>query len=128
MPKTEPANAIDAQIGRNISRRRVRIGLSQSRLAAACGISFQQVQKYEAGTNRVAASRLYVIARTLEVAPADLMPSPGWEAAPDTSAAALERLSGLLAQIKPLVAEALTTAERPHSIARAALNQKGDER
>lgn len=112
MPKTETANAIDAHIGRNIARRRTRMGLSQSRLAQACGISFQQVQKYEAGTNRVAASRLYVIARTLEIAPADLLPSPEWETAPDLAGDALERLSGLLGQIAPLVAEGIKTAGR----------------
>lgn len=112
MPKIDPANAIDVQIGRNIARRRKSMGLSQTALADACGISFQQVQKYEVGTNRVACSRLYVIARTLEIAPADLMPSPEWEAAPDTTGPALERLTGLLAQIKPLAAEALKIAEQ----------------
>ena len=117
MPKTEPANAIDVQIGRNIARRRKSRGLSQSALGQEIGISFQQVQKYETGANRVAASRLYVIARTLEIAPADLMPSPEWEAVPDTTGPALERLSGLLAQIKPLVDDALKTAGRPHTAA-----------
>lgn len=112
MPKTETANAIDAQIGRNIARRRTSMGLSQSALAHACGISFQQVQKYETGTNRVAASRLYVIARTLQIAPADLLPSAEWEATPDTSGAALQELAGLLDQLQPLLAKALKSVGR----------------
>lgn len=110
MPKTETANAIDAQIGRNIARRRVIMGLSQSALAHSCGISFQQVQKYEAGTNRVAASRLYVIARTLKTSPGDLIPPMEWAATPDTSGEALEELSGLLAQVRPLLDRAIKTA------------------
>lgn len=110
MPKTETANAIDAQIGRNIARRRMAMGLSQSALAASCGISFQQVQKYEVGTNRVAASRLYVIARKLECAPGDLIPSPEWETTPDLTGAALDECARLLSQVQPAIEAALRAA------------------
>jgi len=110
MPRTETGSAIDAQIGRNIARRRAAMGLSQSALASSCGISFQQIQKYETGTNRVAASRLYAIARTLEVAPGDLMPSPEWDMTPDPSGAALDECARLLSQVQPALEKALRVA------------------
>jgi transcriptional regulator with XRE-family HTH domain len=56
---------VDAQIGRNIRKRRIELGLSQTELAEACGVTFQQVQKYENGFNRVAAARLWQFAAVL---------------------------------------------------------------
>jgi DNA-binding XRE family transcriptional regulator len=50
--------AVDTHIGQKIRARRILLGLSQTELADAAGISFQQIQKYEKGTNRVGASRL----------------------------------------------------------------------
>jgi transcriptional regulator with XRE-family HTH domain len=50
--------------------RRVLLGMSQEKLGEALGLTFQQVQKYEKGTNRIGASRLQQIARTLDVPPA----------------------------------------------------------
>jgi transcriptional regulator with XRE-family HTH domain len=58
-------DALDAAIGRNICIQRIEAGLSQTTLAAALGVSFQQVQKYEKGVNRVAGGRLMHIAREL---------------------------------------------------------------
>jgi len=61
------ANAIDKRIGERVKARRLEIGMSQERLADLLGITFQQVQKYERGVNRIAASRLFAIARALEL-------------------------------------------------------------
>ena len=58
---------IDLHVGRRMRQRRTLLGLSQERLAEALGLTFQQVQKYERGSNRVSASRLYELGRVLEV-------------------------------------------------------------
>lgn len=60
------ANAIDRKIGQRVRSRRLEIGMSQERLAELLGITFQQVQKYEKGVNRIAASRLFDIAAALQ--------------------------------------------------------------
>lgn len=59
-------NPIDVHVGNRIRLRRTLLGLSQERLADALGLTFQQVQKYERGSNRVSSSRLYDLARTLD--------------------------------------------------------------
>ena len=60
------ANAIDRKLGQRVRSRRLEIGMSQERLAELLGVTFQQVQKYEKGVNRIAASRLWDIAAALE--------------------------------------------------------------
>ena len=66
--QTKPrATDADAQIGRRLRERRVTMGLSQTELASAVGVTFQQMQKYERGTNRVSASRLFALAGALGV-------------------------------------------------------------
>jgi transcriptional regulator with XRE-family HTH domain len=60
-------NPIDMHVGRQIRQRRTALGISQEQLARVLGVSFQQVQKYERGVNRVGASRLYDLARALDV-------------------------------------------------------------
>lgn len=60
-------NPIDAHVGTRIRLRRAILGLSQEKLAEELGITFQQVQKYERGLNRVGASRLWHLARILGV-------------------------------------------------------------
>ncbi len=62
------ATDVDEYVGRRLRRRRVELGLSQSQLGGDLGISFQQIQKYENGTNRVSAGRLYAAAQYLGVA------------------------------------------------------------
>ena len=61
--------AVDTHIGQKIRARRTLLGLSQTELAEAAGISFQQIQKYEKGTNRVGASRLQQFSEALGVPP-----------------------------------------------------------
>jgi len=61
------ANAVDAYISARIRERRLEINMTQDDLGKALGISFQQIQKYEKGVNRVSASRLYEICKILNV-------------------------------------------------------------
>jgi transcriptional regulator with XRE-family HTH domain len=61
------ANSIDKKIGQRVRSRRLEIGMSQERLAELLGVTFQQVQKYEKGVNRIAASRLHDIASSLDM-------------------------------------------------------------
>ena len=67
MAATKRFGKVDAHVGRRVRERRLALGLSQDKLGNALGISFQQVQKYEVGTNRVAAGRLWDMAKILEV-------------------------------------------------------------
>ncbi len=58
---------MDIHVGQRIKVRRSLLGLSQEKLAEAVGITFQQIQKYERGTNRVSAGRLFDLSKVLEV-------------------------------------------------------------
>ena len=58
---------IDAHAGRRLRQRRTLLGMSQTTLGDVLGLSFQQVQKYENGTNRISASRLFNLSRVLDV-------------------------------------------------------------
>ena len=66
MPKKQ-ANPIDVQVGNRVRIRRMLIGMSQERLGDLLGLTFQQVQKYEKGVNRIGAGRLYEVSRILNV-------------------------------------------------------------
>ncbi|MDV6329872.1 helix-turn-helix transcriptional regulator [Asticcacaulis sp. 201] len=65
MPKS--VDPVDAHVGGRVRNRRKFLGLSQTALAEAIGLTFQQVQKYEKGNNRISASKLYDVAKTLRV-------------------------------------------------------------
>lgn len=58
---------VDVHVGARIRHRRHMTGMTQEQLAAAVGIKFQQIQKYESGANRCSASRLYDIARAMDI-------------------------------------------------------------
>jgi transcriptional regulator with XRE-family HTH domain len=60
-------NPIDVHVGQRVRQRRTLLGMSQERLGRALGLTFQQVQKYERGANRVGASRLFEMACILDV-------------------------------------------------------------
>lgn len=85
-------NEVDREIGRRIKQRRTDLGLNQQSLAQQIGVSYQQVQKYENGTDRVGASRLYAISSALHCDIADFFEAQGqfretgaeYEAAIDT--------------------------------------------
>jgi len=66
MAKKAP-NPIDKYVGSRVRMRRMMLGMSQEKLGNALGLTFQQVQKYEKGTNRIGASRLQQIAQILQV-------------------------------------------------------------
>jgi len=85
VPKKQ-ANPIDVQVGNRVRIRRMLIGMSQERLGDLLGLTFQQVQKYEKGVNRIGAGRLFEMARILNV-PVDFFyegvnsaPRPGGDA------------------------------------------------
>ena len=65
--KESKPSRIDVHVGLRIRLRRTLLGMSQERLGEALGLTFQQVQKYERGANRVGASRLFDLARVLDV-------------------------------------------------------------
>ncbi|MGA3307258.1 MAG: helix-turn-helix transcriptional regulator [Xanthobacteraceae bacterium] len=66
MAKKAP-NPVDKHVGSRVRMRRMMLGMSQEKLGNALGLTFQQVQKYEKGTNRIGASRLQQISNTLQV-------------------------------------------------------------
>lgn len=66
MAKKAP-NPIDKHVGSRVRMRRMMLSMSQEKLGDALGLTFQQVQKYEKGTNRIGASRLQQIAQILQV-------------------------------------------------------------
>src|SRR5690606_42052795 len=68
MTKKTP-NPVDVFVGSRVRLRRLMIGMSQEALADRLGVTFQQVQKYEKGTNRISASRLQAIADVFRVPP-----------------------------------------------------------
>jgi transcriptional regulator with XRE-family HTH domain len=70
----EGPDPIDVAVGLRIRQLRKARGMSQENLGDALGITFQQIQKYERGTNRVSASMLVKTARTLNVAPTAILP------------------------------------------------------
>ena len=92
-PAPKTPRPVDVEVGRRIKMRRQALGMSQEKLGEALGITFQQIQKYEKGTNRVGASRLAVIATTLNVSPAYFFPDAkeGESPAPHPHTAILDR-------------------------------------
>jgi transcriptional regulator with XRE-family HTH domain len=64
---TKAPNPVDKYVGSRVRMRRIMLGMSQEKLGEALGLTFQQVQKYEKGTNRVGASRIQQIAEILQV-------------------------------------------------------------
>ena len=72
-PSTKAPDPMEIALGAAVRIRRRTIGLSQEALAEQCGVSFQQIQKYENGANRISFSRLVQIARALKCRVVDLM-------------------------------------------------------
>lgn len=108
---TKTPNPIDRHVGSRLRLRRVMLGMSQEKLGEAVGLTFQQIQKYEKGINRIGASRLQQLSRTLDVPPAYFFEgAPAFElpsgAAPGRFEAAEEP--------KAYAAEFLSTAEGLH--------------
>ncbi|WP_304273895.1 helix-turn-helix domain-containing protein [Caulobacter segnis] len=70
MPSGPSPHPVDQHVGAKIRLRRKVLGLSQAKLAQGVGLTFQQVQKYERGSNRISASMLYRVAALLHTSPA----------------------------------------------------------
>jgi transcriptional regulator with XRE-family HTH domain len=64
---SEAPHPTDVQVGRRLRQRRTLLGISQERLGELLGVTYQQVQKYERGANRIGSSRLHEISRILDV-------------------------------------------------------------
>lgn len=81
------SDSVDAHVGSRVRLRRTLLGLSQTNLADKLGLTFQQVQKYERGHNRIGAGRLYKLSQVLDVPVSFFFDDMG-EMIPQTSAAA----------------------------------------
>lgn len=123
MTKAGPENPraprdLDREVGRRIRSTRHAAGISQTALADAIGVTFQQVQKYEKGVNRVAIGTLVAIAETLG-APLDSLIPRGGAGAPETAPAIdTAQLVEVSAQLTPARRKKLLT------LARALLQQQ----
>ncbi len=105
-------NPIDRHVGSRVRMRRIMLGMSQEKLGEALGLTFQQVQKYEKGTNRIGASRLQQISRTLDVPPAFFFEgAPSFEAFANPEPGHMGVAEDSNA---PYVADFLATAEGLH--------------
>lgn len=120
-PRIDKPHPIDVHVGGRVRLRRTLLGMSQERLGDAIGLTFQQVQKYERGANRIGASRLYDLSRVLDVpvsfffddAPADETPvdalpgvredPAGFESDPLTKRETLELVRSYYQVTDPLV-------------------------
>ena len=67
MEKDKKPHPIDIHVGARVRMRRTMLGMSQDKLGDSLGLTFQQIQKYEKGVNRIGASRLFEIAKVLEI-------------------------------------------------------------
>src|ERR1700748_1341571 len=65
--KSDKPNPVDVHVGSRVRLRRTLLGMSQEKLGNAVGLTFQQIQKYERGANRIGASRLFDMSRVLDV-------------------------------------------------------------
>ena len=77
VPQIDHEKRLDARIGKAVRERRESVGMTQAALAAAIGVTFQQVQKYEQGRNRVATSKLVLMADALKCEPSELLGEEG---------------------------------------------------
>ena len=66
-PKIDSPSPVDLHVGSRVRLRRTLLGMSQEKLGNAVGLTFQQIQKYERGANRIGASRLFDMSRVLDV-------------------------------------------------------------
>src|ERR1700760_3276472 len=114
-PSTKAPDPMDVALGAAVRIRRRTVGISQEALAEQCGVSFQQIQKYENGANRISFSRLVQISRALKCRVVDLMDvldAPDREATGDLDLLTRMRTPGaleLLAAYELMAPEARTS-------------------
>src|SRR5258708_23125221 len=101
-------NPVDVHVGARVRLRRTLLGMSQEKLGEALGLTFQQVQKYERGTNRIGASRLFDLSRVLEVPVSFFFD----DMAPEVAERSPGRIDGGLAEERPADFEADPMAKR----------------
>jgi transcriptional regulator with XRE-family HTH domain len=101
-PKSDKPNPIDIHVGSRVRLRRTLLGMSQEKLGEAIGLTFQQVQKYERGANRIGASRLYDLSRVLDVPVSFFFDDMN----PTVTTAAEQRLGGMTPEAPPPAYEA----------------------
>jgi len=113
--RTGKPNPIDIHVGRRVRLRRTLLGLSQEKLGEAVGLTFQQIQKYERGTNRISASRLYAFSHVLD------MPVPYFfeDMPPEISDNGGKPVSGLTEEIKKETSADLLTKRETLELVRA---------
>jgi len=68
--RSAKVESIDAHVGKRLRQRRIELGMSQQKLSGVTGVSYQQIQKYERGTNRIGASMLWLLSDVLNILPA----------------------------------------------------------
>ncbi|MGI0526714.1 helix-turn-helix domain-containing protein [Rhizobium giardinii] len=107
--KSGKPNPVDVEVGRRIRTRRVWLEKSQQALGEAIGVRFQQVQKYEKGSNRVGASRLQQIATALQV-----QPSYFFEDMPKEASASDQSRDSAQPEISPEIPELLEFIASKH--------------
>jgi len=101
LPRKKAPNLTDRHFGSRVRMRRIMLAMSQEKLGAALGLTFQQVQKYERGANRIGASRLQQMSHILQV-PVEFF----FEGAPDASAPHGSNGSALsMAQINDFISD-----------------------
>lgn len=107
MPRTNKLTSkMDVEIGRAIARVRTLKGMNQTDLGEHLGVTFQQVQKYERGQNRLSVSSLITLCRALEISPLDIIgPLIGKPSDVSKWATDVERLKRKLAEIKRIATE-----------------------
>ncbi|NOV20422.1 XRE family transcriptional regulator [Ensifer adhaerens] len=122
MRNPKSPNEVDVTVGHNVRRIRNMIGMSQETLGAKLGLTFQQVQKYEKGTNRISASKLVAISQALDCDIgqffADVDISTNTATLPKVSAAAL-KLAGEFDKIASH-SQRVAVAKLVESLARSA--------
>ena len=91
MRKDNAPHPVDRHVGVRMRMRRLELQLSQTALAARLGVTFQAVQKYEAGAVRVSAGRLYDVAQVLQVGPGFFFEGVDDESFPDEAAPPVDR-------------------------------------
>lgn len=107
------ATEVDVQIGNTIRERREKLGLTQAALGRAIGVTFQQVQKYERGANRVAAATLLKAAEALGCSVADLYGDPDPEGRSLSERAILKLWQDLREPERDAVVEMIRAFKKP---------------
>ena len=93
--KASPIGIVDCHIAQRLQLRRIMLGMSQSDLAKRCGVSFQQIQKYETAGNRISASRLFDLSQALDTSVAFFFSGLPGNLPPETKATRSARVSEL---------------------------------